>query len=548
MLASKLAVKNGRRSKTRISAKLPVDVRYKSESGDYDSTHGVTITVHDEGLSCRLEKPIPHNTFYAYLDIATDHLTCQISGRIVWIRDSGYECGIKLEKPGENWLRFISGISIDKEAPFALERRSSNRRGAALSPDTEKRISDRRFLNLLTEYPEESDGLKVRKFLRNKATTYTAEMIEARREWLAGLTNTNLKHLGCFSENAADFKGKIESPIGVAHVPVGVVGPLKINGDHAKGTFFVPMATTEGALITSYTFGSNIVTRSGGANVKILKDEMKSDPTFVFKTSSQAMSFVTWLEANFQRIKEIGEKTSNHLKIIKINPMINGRRVIVGFHFYTADAMGMNMAFKATDVVCKMIKESVNPEEFWLHSNINSIKKTTASNWLNGYGKTVMADVIIPRKVMEILNTTPEAMERYYYRTMLASAQGILFGASAHVANAMTAISIACGQDAALVGNTHNAILACEANKDGDLYFSIYLPSLFAATVGGGTAFGTSRECLEILGCYGKGKSPRLAEIMAATAMAGEISLMTSVVNGTYIFAHETFGRNKPIQ
>jgi hydroxymethylglutaryl-CoA reductase (NADPH) len=208
--------------------------------------------------------------------------------------------------------------------------------------------------------------------------------------------------------------------------------------------------------------------------------------------------------------------------------------------------MGMNMTFKATDVACKMIRESVNPSEFWLHSNFYTVKKTTANNFSSGYGKSVMAEVVVPRKVLEIVNTSPEAMERYYLRTLQASAQGILFGMSAHFANAMTAISIACGQDAALVANTHLGTVACEVNDDKDLYFGIFLPSLLAGTVGGGTGFGTGRECLEMMGCYGNGKSKRLAEIIAAVAMAGELSLMISVVNGTYIYAHETFGRNRP--
>ena len=206
----------------------------------------------------------------------------------------------------------------------------------------------------------------------------------------------------------------------------------------------------------------------------------------------------------------------------------------------------MNMAYKATDVVCKMIRDSVDPEEFWLHSNFTTIKKTTAENFVNGYGKSAMADVTVPRKLVERLNTTPEQMERFFLRTLLGSAQGVLFGISAHMANAMTAIAIACGQDAALVANTHCANATCEVTKNGDLYCSAYFPSMFAATVGGGTSFGTARECLETLGCYGNGKSKRLAEIIAATAMAGEISLMTSIVNGTYIYAHETFARNRP--
>ena len=171
--------------------------------------------------------------------------------------------------------------------------------------DADKRNSDRRFQDLTAETSDdETQKAKVKKFLRNKATTYTAEMIQSRREWLAELTQTQLKHLAHFSEDPEDFKGKIECPIGVAHVPVGIAGPLRINGEHARGVFFIPMATTEGALITSYTFGSNIITRSGGVNVKILKDALKSDPTFVFKSSAQAQSFVTWMKNDFGRKRD----------------------------------------------------------------------------------------------------------------------------------------------------------------------------------------------------------------------------------------------------
>ena len=441
-------------------------------------------------------------------------------------------------------------LGLTMREPRSLQIVARLTAGKLIFPmDADKRNSDRRFQDLTAETSDdETQKVKVKKFLRNKATTYTAEMIKSRREWLAELTQTQLKHLAHFSEDPEDFKGKIECPIGVAHVPVGIAGPLRINGEHARGVFFIPMATTEGALITSYTFGSNIITRSGGVTVKILKDALKSDPTFVFESSAQAQSFVTWIKNNFGRIKEIAEKTSGHLRLIKAVPMINGRRVILCFHFQTGDALGMNMAYKATDVVCKMIRDSVDPEEFWLHSNFTTIKKTTAENFVNGYGKSAMADVTIPRKLVERLNTTPEQMERFFLRTLLGSAQGVLFGISAHMANAMTAIAIACGQDAALVANTHCANATCETTKNGDLYFSAYFPSLFAATVGGGTSFGTARECLETLGCYGNGKSKRFAEIIAATAMAGEISLMFSIVNGTYIHAHETFGRNRPSQ
>ena len=156
----------------------------------------------------------------------------------------------------------------------------------------------------------------------------------------------------------------------------------------------------------------------------------------------------------------------------------------------------MNMAYKATDVVCKMIRDSVDPEEFWLHSNFTTIKETTAETFVNGYGRSAMADVTIPRKLVERLNTTPEQVERYFLRTLLGSAQGVFFGISAHVANAMSTMAIARGQGAAFVANAHSANITCEATKN---VFGAYFPSMFAATIGGGTSFGAARECLETL-------------------------------------------------
>lgn len=537
----------GRRSEVRWVVQLPVALRFKGVDGQFNTHDGVTRSIGNSGMSVAVADPLPEGLTYVYVKFQIGQRTFEISGKVIWQSRSRLDFGVSLDKTDLEWKEFATREIKVFGAAIPDDRRQISRRSSEQIVEKNRRKRGRRRSDLFGELLDgEQTTNKTKMFLRNKSTTYTADMMRQRREWLAKTTKADLFHIAHFSEAPAEFRGKIENPIGVAHVPIGIAGPLKIMGEDAKGTFFIPMATTEGALITSYTFGSNIVTRSGGATVKVMKDELKSDPTFVFKNSKQALAFVSWVESNFNRIKEVAESTSRYLKLLKLTPIINGRRVIVIFHFYTADAMGMNMAYKGTHSACKLIKESVRPEEFWLHSNMTSIKKTTATNFLTGYGKSVMAEVTIPRKLLQILNTSPEAMERYYFRTMLASAQGVLFGTSAHVANAMTAISIACGQDAALVGNTHLAVLGCEVTKAGDLYFSIYLPSVFAATVGGGTAFGTSRECLEILGCYGAGKSKRLAEIITATAMAGEISLMTSVVNGTYVFAHETFGRNRP--
>lgn len=551
MNTEKPRLKSGRRTHARLTTNIPVTLTYKEPSGNFSSVDGLVTSLHTAGLSCKFSNAIAPVSKVVHIELKANGNLLRRSGRVVWIASSQDQCGIVFDTPNPEWAEFVSSYPDLKKIIAGADRRVAERRSIEVNVAEERRKWERRYSGLLRELYDEKDEIedvKVKTFLRSKATTYTPEVITQRREWLARQTKTTLQYIADFSEDAQDFKGKIENPIGVAHVPLGIAGPLKVNGEHARGIFFVPMAGTEGALITAYTLGSHIATRSGGINTKLLKDELRIGPIFVFQSLRESNIFVKWLESNFLKVKETAEQTSRHLRLTRLTHLIDGRRVIVNFHYHTADAMGMNMACKATEAACKFISDAVEPEEYWLRSNFNANKKVTANNFITGYGKTVTADVTIPRRLVGLLDTTPEEMERYFKQQLLASSHAVMIGNNGHFANAIAAMYIACGQDVALVANSHVGVTTCEVTKTGDTYFSVYLSNLLVGTVGGGTAFGTGRECLEILGCYGSDKVYKFAEIVAAMALAGEIAICAAIVNGTYVLAHETFGKNRPVK
>jgi hydroxymethylglutaryl-CoA reductase (NADPH) len=545
--------KVGRRTNRRLSQKIPLKFTFKSESGEIKEIKGFTNSINETGLSCYLEA-VSNLYVFQLAEAIFVQIETSVNGNIVWINKKNKMIGLKFFRPQNELLQILTNTHNNNQSTNKIEdRRIKQRRDPKnIKNDLSNRRKDERRYEILIKNLYSKTNLSIasekkqKTLFANKRSKISLESMEELREWVSKQTKTELKNISQFPEPADSFKGKIENPIGVVHIPLGIAGPLKINGDHANGLFYLPLATTEGALVTSYNLGSHIITRSGGANVRILKNELRIGPIFVFKSLREAIVFDKWLKVNFLKIKEIAESTSEHLELVKCETIIDGRKVNVNFHYNTGDAMGMNMACKGTYEACKMISKSVDPEEYWLRSNFNSNKKATANTLINGYGKTVTADVIIPRKLITFLNTTPEEMQRYVYRTLLSDSHAMMVGANGHFANAVTALYMACGQDVALVANSHIGISTCEVTKSGDLYFSAYLSSLLLGTIGGGTEFGTAKECLSMLGCYGAGKANKLAEIVAATALAGEISICASVVNGTYVYAHEKLGKNRP--
>ncbi len=379
----------------------------------------------------------------------------------------------------------------------------------------------------------------------NTRRDYVKDFVTKRREWLSRQVDTKLSHIGYYSEDPKNMQGNIENLIGVSQIPLGIAGPLKINGQHAKGDFYIPLATTEGALVMTYNRGMLVLTKSGGANTDVLKDEVHVSPVFLVKNVVEATQLINWINSTFNEIKTEAEKTTKHGKLLNIEPIMAGRRVILKFSYFTGDAQGLNMINRATEAACKFILEKTN-KKFLLRSNFSSIKKVSAFGIYKGQGKAVFADVTIPRKVLRLLQASPEETESYFISTLLSSTHAGMIGENAHIANGVAALFAACGQDIADVSTSHIGISMCEVTESGDLYVSTYVPNLFVGTVGGGTGLGTQRECLEILGCYGSGKVKKFAEIVGATVLAGEIAVLAALTNGTYVEAHERYGRNRP--
>jgi len=345
----------------------------------------------------------------------------------------------------------------------------------------------------------------------------------------------------------------IENPIGAVQVPLGIAGPLKIIGDYAKGEFYIPLATSEGALVASINRGCKAITLSGGARAKIINDGMARAPLFWTPSIDDAIGLVNWVKEHFDEIKKEAESTTRHGKLLRIEPYLIGNNVWLRFVYFTGDAMGMNMATIATDKACRYIEANYPKAKYLsLSGNMCTDKKPAFINMLHGRGKTVVAEAIVKREIVKkVLKTTPEdIIEVNTRKNLLGSIRAGSFSLNAHFANIIAAIFIATGQDAAQVVESSMGYTWAELTENGDLYITITLTSLEVGTVGGGTRLPTQREALQILGVYGPGDPPgtnakKFAEIVAGAVLAGELNLLAALAAGHLAQAHERLGRGK---
>ncbi len=382
---------------------------------------------------------------------------------------------------------------------------------------------------------------------RMKQQGYAQPYVQRRRQWLEQKTGCRLTHIGAYSIPSDEMRGNIENPVGAAQMPLGVAGPLLIKGTNAQGVFYVPLATTEGALVRSYERGMVALTRAGGVTTRVYTDENRVSPVFLFESIERAHEFAITLPGQFEAIRAEAESTTRHGKLQRIECHAVGREVIVNFCYFTGDAHGMNMIVKATDHACKWIMDHCDALHYYVFSGFSSEKRASGSLLAGGKGKKVAAGALLPREIVKsYLHVTPEDLLKMRQHTMLGHLQANAIGYNGQLANGLAAIFIACGQDVANIVNSAVGITNFELDGDGDLYASVTLPSLTVATVGGGTALGTSRECLEIIGCAGSGKAGKFAEIICAALLAGELSMGAAIASGEFVAAHETYGRNRP--
>lgn len=376
---------------------------------------------------------------------------------------------------------------------------------------------------------------------------YSAEQVRERRAWLQKKLGVELPLVGASAIPSEQMRGNIENPIGAAQMPLGIAGPLLVNGTHANGTFYVPFATTEGALVRSYERGMVMLTRAGGVTARMIVDENVVCPMFSFESVDEAARFAAALPDHAGALRAQAESTTQHGRLRRVDARVSGRSVIVSFYYSTADAQGMNMIVKATERACEWLVTSGLAPRFKVFSGMSSEKRASGFLLGGGKGKTVVAGARIPAAVLQTyMRITPRQLVELWHDTVIGHLQANAIGFNAHYANGLAAIFIACGQDVANVANAAVGITDYELTPEDDLYASVTLPSLTVATVGGGTMLGTSAECLRMLGCAGATHAPKFAEIVASAILAGELSMAGAISSGEFVSAHETYGRNRP--
>ena len=391
------------------------------------------------------------------------------------------------------------------------------------------------------------------KIPRSNDNDFSADIINERQQFLEEKTGASLRHTRQFSFDPASMDGNCEHLFGVAQVPIGVAGPLLVNGEHAQGEFYVPLATIEGTLIASYNRGMRVIRESGGVTTTVCGEAMQRAPSFVFRSGREARDFSLWLRDHFEEIKAQAESTTSVGKLVEIEQYVYHNFVNTRFNYTTGDAAGQNMTGRATYMACEWITAQY-PElrHYMLSANFDTEKKPSYLNSLGSRGRRVTAELTIPRQVLtEVLRITPEQMNYGQNLSLLSSYIAGSSSNAAHPVNGLAALYIATGQDAACIGEASQSTVYSYVTRQGELYFSITLPALVMATYGGGTGLATQRECLELMGCYGKDKAYKLLEIAAATVVAGELSLGAATRRdketgkNEWVDAHESLGRNR---
>ena len=376
---------------------------------------------------------------------------------------------------------------------------------------------------------------------------------EVRRKALERKLGIKLEHIGHYSIDPERVIGKnIENMIGVVQIPMGVAGPLKIDGEYAKGEFYIPLATTEGALVASVNRGCSALTEAGGAKTTIIDDKMTRAPLLKCPDARRAREVAEWVKENLDYLQEKAvSNVTRHGRLKGVKHYIVGNNLYLRFEFETGDAMGMNMVTISSEEIMKVIEKHFPDVRYLaLSGNLCVDKKPNAMNFINGRGKTVIAEAVIPREIVERkLKTTPELIAEVNYRkNLVGSAQAGSYGFNAHFGNVVGAIFLATGQDEAQITEGSHGITLAEVTPEGNLYISVTMPSLEIGTVGGGTRVPTQREALSIMGVAGGGEpagtnAKKFAEIVAGAVLAGELSLLAAIAAKHLAKAHKELGR-----
>ncbi|MGJ8695276.1 MAG: hydroxymethylglutaryl-CoA reductase [Verrucomicrobiaceae bacterium] len=344
------------------------------------------------------------------------------------------------------------------------------------------------------------------------------------------------------------YSGNIENLIGSLKIPLGIAGPLRVNGLYAKGDYHVPLATTEAALVASYHRGASLITEAGGCSAAVLNESISRSPFFSFASLSHAGQFVMWAMSQIDTFKEIVSTTTNHGRLVDIATTVEGNHVYLNFDFQTADASGQNMITIATQAICDFILEHspVSPQRAYVEANLSGDKKASSRAFTSARGKKVSAEVSLPATLVEKrLHCSVKDMCDYWRTSAIGGVLSGTIGIQGHFANGLAALYLATGQDVACVAESAIGVTRFEESENGDLYAAVTLPGIMVGTVGGGTGLPTQNACLQLMGLVGPDKARALAEVTAGLILGGELSIIGALAAGHFSRAHKNLARGK---
>lgn len=345
-----------------------------------------------------------------------------------------------------------------------------------------------------------------------------------------------------------DYRNAVENFIGTVQVPVGLTAPLTVHGRFAEGDYRIPLATTEAALVASYSRGARAISDAGGCTSLMLDEAIDRAPCFVFKTLPEAVGFADWATARLGEFGQVAQSTTRHGKLVGLDTTVEGNHVYLNLSYVTGEAAGQNMITIATEAVLAYISEHapVRPERAFVEANHSGDKKPDMRSMISVRGKRVSAEVLLPAAIVrKRLRAEPERIVEFWRLCVVGGALSGAVGMQGHFANGLAALYIACGQDAACVAESAVGVTRFEMTPDGDLYAAVTMPNIVVGTVGGGTGLPGQRACLDIMGLSGADSARAFAEICAALCLAGDLSIAAALSAGHFTRAHHLLARRK---
>lgn len=381
---------------------------------------------------------------------------------------------------------------------------------------------------------------------RDASDDHGPEAVAARLVLAEHAAGRALPHLRGAPVSTRETRGNIENLVGFAQVPLGLAGPLWADTTRGEVSVYVPLATTEGAMVASYSRGMRLLAEGGPIRARVVAEGLSQHPILTYEDVVGAERGAAEARRSEARFASLVGGITRHGRLLRVEPQVLGRRLLLRLVFHTADAIGINMAAHAAELCSRDLAERTGAVARAVHGQ-DVEKRANGRALVEGRGRSVVVEGRVPRGVLaDRARTTPEALVALARTYAVGYAQLGTQNWAIQTANGLAAAFLATGQDVAYVTESATGHLDVDLDPRGDLHVTLSLPSLLVGTVGGGTGLGTAAECLAVLGCAGAGHANHFAELLGALALAGDVSLLAAFASHEFVAAHEALGRNRP--